>query len=81
MVGQPLRPDLWFPFTTGSRRPEHLQLLLHAAHRLLQAGQPQCQVQQRQEPRLHAARAPGRGRPAQHGPVHGLQQGLQLPAR
>lgn len=32
---------------TGPGWPEHLQFMLHAAYRLLQAGQPKCQVQQR----------------------------------
>lgn len=41
---------------------EHLQLVLHSADRLQQAGQPQRQVQQWQESRLHPTRPPHGGR-------------------
>jgi len=37
---------------------EHIQRLLHPENQLLQAHQPQCQVQQRQEPGLHPSRPP-----------------------
>lgn len=38
---------------TEPRRAEHLQLVLHAAHRLQQDAEPERQVQQRQVAGLH----------------------------
>lgn len=46
----------------GSRRPEHLQRMLHAAHRLLEDDLPQREVQQRQVARLHQPHAAVRRR-------------------
>lgn len=43
--------------STGSGRAEHLQRLLHTAHRLLQDDVPQREVQQRQVARLHQPHA------------------------
>lgn len=63
--------------------PEHIQLLLHFAHWLLQAGQPERKIQQRQKPGLYPSRAARRRWPTTCGPVCGrrTQQRFHLPAR
>jgi hypothetical protein len=42
--------DICLMFVPVTGWTEHLQFMLHTAHRVLKIDQPECEVQQRQEP-------------------------------